>query len=729
MTEGSPSPSSASTGQEIKLKTNSYQMTLSVGSVRELFFYKVIVAQPSRSLRSALATLSAGLFPSEDNSKSTHGWNSMVFDGCDLLLSAIGHLDDKVSDSSVTLDFLKKILLERDILLVAKFALSRILANLGYCRCDDVFYAESESKIVGPVRVLTGVKPHVMKIKTGLLLTWSLETRFERNETLFEFLQNGVKNFSMRPDLEAAVRSMSYVIRFGLHQRTVHVALIEWEPNDQRSKRACESCKAHFGIEPKSNEPFVELTSGEIYPSSMLVPADLTAAEKADDLFMDRIRELTELSIDSATARVERLMSLIRSHADTEKVLSFFGLTIGENIQATGAVLERPKLIVRDRFTKEMTCVEADNHLMVDYGRVDIAIPPILNKPPLILCDEMFEMCVKDQFLPMFLRTASEMGVVIKYPSEYYAKATSEMVFIYRLKQELRENGLPSIIIVIADTRRTSFTGLRMYAIHEIGIPIYFIQGTSLERNIEPSLVQSFIREMVVETGGVTSYASLPLRSTICMGVTSVGDREFSVSASFDHTLARYRYDLLTLEQVHAFLEETIAKFKKYTSFAPTRLVIYALTDGDAMQLYDKFSHALDTTLKITFFTVEAASSLRFMEVTNGSLKPASVGTVVYGDVTNGANRSFFLCCDDLLRRGYGPTKYTVHESDLDNVRLAQITLGLVCNLREFSKGERYPAPLVVARENLNYCHHLLKEKTPAPPLKEGFLHFLASQL
>ena len=696
----------------LALDSNAFLVTRE-GETKEFCLYKVTFTQFCKSIRAAIAAVAEAIGSDVE----------LFFDGYECLVSPVETLAETVSSSTLKLEFLRKVSFDSDFVLLAKMCLARAMGEIGYGRCDEGFYSQMDAEDFGRVRVVDGFKMGLQKVSTGAIVTWSVDSRIERKETLGEFLSGGVTDRAVRGELEAAARSMAYVTTHGMNQKSVQVVVIDWEPDDEKRKKV--SAERQLGSVVKRGDPIVECYGGDLYPASVLLPTDLTLAEKNDSVLFPRIRECVEPSVEVVRRRIETLVSVMRSNEEAQKLFAYFGLKIGENMKANGSLLEKPELNVRDKATLSMISIPPGKGFKYSIEDKCVAIPPMLNKPPLVVCDEVLEIQVREQFVPALLKVAAEMGVTIKCPSGCYIKAAGEYAYLHRVKQEIKETGLPSIIIVIVDAQRTDFGAFRSYMALELGVPVYFISASSIfDASVKnKSLMQSYVRDIVVETGGVPSYASLPLRSTIAMGVTCYKNHELSVSASFDHTLARYRYDLLDFSQLHTFLDETIALFKKFTSIEPTTLIVYAMTDSDMKEFSDKLIQALETNLKITICFVNIRASVRFFECRNGTYQNPPPGTIVSNTITDNSN-SFFIHTKDSADVSYDPFECILFRSDFDTTLFATITLGLCYCFPKISKMDRLPAPMAVARENFHYCYTWLKGKPPAPPLKESLLQF-----
>lgn len=681
-------------GSAIDLTTNAFPVAETGDISREFFVYKVTFTSPAQSASAAAAILQQALFP-DDKAASD---NPMFFDGFLYLFSPT---ELRTSSDSIKLELHKTVSLQNDFSFILNAVLSKSLTCLGYSCLSDGWFLNDERDEVGSVEILHALSPNISRT----LLIWSPSSITKRKGTLYEFLSPGISSNSARSGIERAVKSLRFAVANSPGQKIGRVIAIHWTPTKEKEAKVTKPMK--------SGEPLVEFDDGSVIPSSCLVQIGLSTAEKQDKAIAEKSHE----TASAVKSRIEKLMSALKVNEEAKKACEFFGLSFGEALETQGRVLEAPMLTVREKTMRTIIEIPALKSCEFCYDVSDrvVVVPPRLNKQVLFLVEECFESKFKNGFISRFLETAAQMGVSLMTPNEAYPRNTHG--FIDELKQTIKDSGLPSyVVVVVRDVNRPEFATLRKFMAVDLGIPAHFVVGDTL---VETNTITDMVRGLVIRTGGIPYYVSLPLRSTIVLGISTLDNKNFSVAASIDNTLARYRYDILELNNLQAFLKQTIIEFTKMTSTKPTRLLLYALESEHTNELKKKVLEATQRTdLKVTMCLVQPDSPFQVFVRDSDTYESAPIGTLVYQD-TSGGQPTF------LIKTTTEPAQYTLIDGEFDLIRLAQITFGLCFNFTKTPRAERIPAPLMVANANLDYCRTWLQGAPPAPALRESLLHFI----
>lgn len=681
------------TGSAIDFTTNAFPVAETGDPSREFLVYKVTFTSPAQSAREAAAILQQALFP--DDKAVTD--NSLFFDG---FLYVFSPTELRTSSGSIKLELHKTVSLQNDFPFILNAVLSKSLTCLGYSYLTDGWFLNDERDEVGSVEILHALCPNISQ----KLLIWSPTLITRRKGTLYEFLSPGLSNNSARSGIERAVKSLRFAVANSPGQRLRRVIAVHWTPTKDKEAKVTKPMK--------SGEPLVELEDGSVVPSSCLVQIGLSTAEKQDKAIAEKSHE-TACAVKS---RIQKLMTALKVDEEAKKACEFFGLSFGEALETQGKVLEAPLLTVREKSMRTIIEIPAlKGEFCYDVSDRVVVVPPRLNKQILFLVEECFESRFKNGFISRFLETASQMGVSLMTPNEAYPRNTHG--FIDELKQTIKDSGLPSyVVVVVRDVTRPEFATLRKFMAVDLGIPAHFVVGDTLAQT---NTIIEMVRGLVIRTGGIPYYFSLPLRSTIALGIATVDNKKFSVAASIDNTLARYRYNILELNNLQAFIKQTIIEFTKMTSTKPTRLLLYTFENEHTNELKSKVLEATQRIdLKVTLCLVQPDSPFQVFVRDSDTYESAPIGTLVYQD-TSGDQPRF------LIKTTTATTQYTLINGEFDISRLAQITFGLCFNFTKTPRAERIPAPLMVANANLDYCRTWLHGAPPAPALRESLLHFI----
>ena len=685
-----------SPGVPVELVTNTFDLRETGDSPHEFFLYRVKFTPACAPGSGAGSVLYTALFPGQP---SNSDWNSMLFDGFDSLLSPVA-ID--VPSETVRLELQGKVSLQSDFVRVVNMVLSKSLSSLGYSCLDKGWFNANECEEVGAVHIIKAVQPSVSR--TGL--TFCPVVMASRRGHLYEFLEQGIKTPSMRGDLERAAKATEYGV-IGMDSR-IRVVAVHWPPNDEK--------RANVSLPVKEDDPIVESDDGSVFPASCLTQIGLTAAEARDSVIAEKFEAVKNENCEKVKARIDDVVAALRSD-EVRGLWDSFGLVIGEEVKMEGKILERPMLTVREKSMRKLREVQApkDGDIKYDVSERLVVVAPQFNKQPVILADESLEVQVKRNFIPKLLQTACELGVSMMQPNEIYVRNPSASSVIDELKRELKQHGLPAFVLVVA---QSDFAAVRRFLAVDLGVPVQFISDRTVGDNVQTEELQSLVRKLVIQTGGVPDYVSLPLQSSVAIGVCTEDGQTFSVSGSIDHTLARYRYDLVSFENVSDFVKETCSEFTKMTSVKPTRLLVYATIVGDREEFKQKLLDALQPlSLNITICCVESEETFRSLMKVGDSYDAPPPGTLIH----DGESTEFLL-----KSTKSSTTRYTLLHTDFDITRFITVTFGLCCTyMTDTAHSSDLPAPLMVAKSNLDYCRTWLQGQPPSASLKDSMLHFI----
>ena len=683
--------------------TNTFELRETGDSPCEFFVYRVTFTPPCAPGRAAASVLHTALFPGQTDNPDCG--STFLFDGFDSLMSPVA-ID--ISCEAVRLEPQGKVSLQNDFVRVVNMFLSKSLSTLGYSCLDKGWFNGNECEEVGAVRIVRAVRPSVSR--SGL--TFSSAVMASRRGHLYEFLEQGIRTPSMRGDLERATKATEYgVIGSPSHSR-IRVAAVYWPPNDDK--------KVNVTQPVKEDDPIVEADDGSMFPASCLTQIGLTAAEMTDKVIVEKFEAAKNEDSEKAKARIDNVVAALRSD-EVRSLWESFGLVIGEEVKMEGKILERPMLTVREKSMRKLIEVQApkDGDIRYDVSERLVVVAPKFNKQPVLLVDESLELQVKRNFVPKLLQTACELGVSMMQPNEISVRSTNASSLIDELKRELKQHGLPAFVLVVArDPTQSDFAIVRRFLAVDLGVPVQFISGRTIADNVPTEEVQSLVRKLVIQTGGVPDYVSLPLQSSVAIGVCTQDGRTFSVSGSIDHTLARYRYDLVSFENVSDFVNQTCSEFTKMTSVKPTRLLVYATIVGDHEEFKQKLLDALQPlSLNLTICRVESDETFQPLVKIGDSYDTPPPGTLIY----DGKSTEFLL-----KSTKSSTSRYTLLHTDFDITRFITVTFGLCCNyMTDTAHSSDLPAPLMVAQSNLDYCRTWLQGQPPAASLKDSMLHFI----
>jgi hypothetical protein len=671
-----------------------------------LFQYTVSVSGDPQSFLGTAAYLCAALFPDGGPIPRNVGWRSVIFDGKSVLLSPKGNLPatltvPSVPDVSISLSLARTISAETDLLALCRSAVRQSLLALGFCSSDGLYVREGEtvSHNGEAFEFCYGFKPFLFRGEQGVCLCFDVESRVHRKTPLSEALAQVSPN--RRSGLERAVRSVRFLTRPVGEQTCVSISRVLWDSSADRERMdrtltltVADYFARHFGHDCRPDDVVVEATDNCLFPSSFLTQFDLTEAEKRCRKLVNALRHQTALTAHLIKSKGESLVKALKTDQRSAQVLGNFGIEIGDPVGAVGTFIRRPP---------------GDQ----------LFVPPLVNKPPIVLCQDSLSALCERKFVPLLIATAVEMGINIPYPLVISAKNPGKM--LSELVREIRISGLPSFVfIVFLDWQDPPPDPLHQILTCDWGIPFSLMAGTDLflREDVDRDVINSILVDFNGKCGGVPSYSQIPLQATIAVGVVVDAQDAVSVVASLDHTFARYASEVASNvhDGIKRVLETAGDQFRTLVGGRPWQVIVYNLVTAAAVDVA-AIVEAVGDQFDVVVCTVQEG-----VRSWSEQLRP---GLLVSSGLTAPEESDFFLSTKDA-----NLVKYSVvhrkSETEFRIDRFAMLTFHLTFNYPKApGKSAKFPAPVMMALANGEFAAKYLNGREPAPSLRNSFAYFL----
>jgi hypothetical protein len=475
----------------------------------------------------------------------------------------------------------------------------------------------------------------------------------------------------------------------------------------------------HFNHVARQDEPVARSSDDCLLPASFLMQIGLSHAERHDAALVGRVAAASARVEADARERIADLMHLLQTDKRSAEVLSAFGLSIGGRLELTGKLLKRPELVTGSGR------VAAGPDLKYDLTQARVAIPPKLQKVPVVIAQDPLDTLCSHKLAPALLTAAAEMNIDLPNPIVIAVKtprppsaAVLATEMIEELSISIRTAGCPSFVLIVVE--EGTVEGLTRVLSVDWGIPstvLTFSEVFSSHRELKLEIGRRILTEITAKCGGVPHFVPIPGRPTIAVGV-SARDGLVSCVASIDRTFARFTSHIGTIEDIGIgrVISSAVSQFPRLTGLDPTRIIVYYIRKSGIET--HALLKAIKTNLEVVVCGLEEAAHVFPKD-------PNEIGSPVVIDALGTAERGEFL-----LSTGQATTKYTVvferpkGAFAHDDVML--MTFWLCFNWPKIPGASPFPSPIMAANANREYAEQYLQGKQPSEHLKTSLLYFLS---
>jgi aubergine-like protein len=378
-----------------------------------------------------------------------------------------------------------------------------------------------------------------------------------------------------------------------------------------------------------------------------------------------------------------------------------------------------------------------------DYS---VAVPPKLNSPPLVVVPEALLAHLRSAFLPTFMEVARRLDIPLQSPDVVAVQETHAHAYRNEICQFIQQSGTPSFVLVVfPDSNQERYDVLKQLLTIDLGIPSQFAKAASI--CVEPpaaaaAVCTNILIQIAAKTGGIPWFVSpevLPLRHTIVIGIAVSSKRSgmpmIAMSASYDHTLARYKTAAFSSPSTDpivrpAVITEFIAKAMKRSQVTePVERVVvfrsgvsYGWMDRVKQKEVPVVASAIEGA-SLVYCIVKHKTPTRFLSGEEG-LRP---GTFTADKIASKDVPEFFLLSND-PHDGVGiPARYTViHHSPAvwSDDQFVQLCHYLTASYPNPRLSCPLPAPLRLAGQLADLSRENLGSVPPNDCLSD-YLHFI----
>lgn len=642
-------------GTDSKFTSNFYEILISDVIKSSLKVYNVTISPEVRNEELACKIVYSSTCPDEGDRKDSPTWNSMVFNGRDMIISKkpISATPCVIEGSSynVVLSEARECS-EQDLKFLYFRVIENALIKLGYQQYESGWLKSHPDKIVQHLKLYYVFNTHIQSIDGKIAIIIDIQPVVMRNTTLSDVL----KNQHDRDKIDEVIKKLTFATNYG-HKRNVQISKIIWNSPplihyNQKDVSIAEFYKFKYDITIDESQPFAEIrvkrnnqNSVDYIPSSLLMQIGVLDNEKFNKSLMRDLQRYAQIQpID-----IHKIgKSFLDEFADAQ-LLKDFGISIGSQITFDGRVISPPFLKFRSsNQDSEFVDVQINNRCSVknELNKNQIVLPPIITTSPLIICEKKSEK-VSIELKNQIIKIMSKLGVNILPPDFTFSDGPS---FTTAISQAIAHAGVPSFIIcVLPDGNSQLYSTLKIFLTSSLGIPSSFVTDESLVANKQSmdQIATDMCLSIICKTGGVPFYVSpvsLPLRNTVFAGF-EVSQTNVAAVASYDNTFARYLCKTESTTDVPAFFGNFF-----YNLNAERIVAFTSLSPRDVRKIVDKIGSVCKSLTVISASRKDGVVLLTDTE----RPQPAMAGSCV------SINGSLFISCVSSGKDNARPTMYTV---------------------------------------------------------------------
>lgn len=621
-----------------------------------------------------------------------------------------------------------------EILKVLDILLRRILEKNGYVQNGNKWFNNNKHERHGFYNIVNGFIVKTAIFNDSIYLMIKNTERYERIGTVYEFIKNGITNLNTRKYIKKSIKNMHFLTCYSSKQKFINFNDILWDLNSSQKTKIRDKTQVNlaqyfqetYGFRTRINDPVIESVKFKnnekqykYYPSSSIKLVGLTEIEKND------LNLKIKTNILEYNNKIKDLINIIINNMSSY----LNGIEILNNINVDYYTLEYPSIVLRTRqslHNEHIVKIKDFETLQKEIYFAAVAVPPQLNSKPLLVFSKNIGVESINKMSKIFCDANYDMGIDFQAPDFISIQGTDQNIYGKNISKYILTNGVPSFILfILKDYFDDVKCFLKKFLSIELGIPFFFCKPDLLLSNDNQYLTK-VITSITVKTGGIPYYispVSLPLRSTMVVGITTSKFGICSMTASYDFTFSRYISEIyqntdstISKENIKYFFKKAINSFNNHSNSILKRIVVYRKSIDSKVNELEK--EEIDSILEmigeisLIYCIVEKDSDIYLM---NENVKP--------GTVINCPNSKDFY----LISKPNIPTKYKIlyNTSNVwDNNHFKKLTFYLTFCYPNHFETIKIPLPLRYAIKYSKFCFSVLNSKRPNKNL-QSLVHYL----
>jgi aubergine-like protein len=778
-----PSSITFSAGQEVKIDTNCYSLTLNVQS--KITQYAVDFEPEILSAKVCTHFLYSAICGGGRQSENAR-WQQMIFDGQRILYSTFTDLEHKYEVPGRTgKPVVVKITRTRDVspddgnslLAIYNTAFRQAYRHLGLTNFRRKWLNESTTKTAGAFRIVEGFLPSIVSLAGGLSYVVDVATRIDRDGSLYDFIKHGISQVAARAELTNAFRSLQLttIHRDKPRQVIASNATILWDrppnsitfkrvdrkTNEARDVSVAEYFAEAYNVQLRPDDVIIQsATRGpagpqvSLYPSSVLKIAGISEAERRDPRVMREIAMVTRIEPATRKDRLQQFVESLRTNQEASSFLARWGFVLGESRQPRGRLIAVPRLVMCKQRTAIPVDVTIDDRLKFQHVLKDYSLCESVayRANYLIVAAASSRQQVERDMIPMLADISRGLGMALPPPDVEFVENTHPNEYCKKIAAAVEQKVPSFVVVILPGADSTRYNGVKDFLTVHVGIPSQFVKSDTLCG--DRSKYTNIAIQIAAKTGGVpyrVSPTQLPLARTMVVGIAlhaarGGGAPVAAAVASRNASLTRFYSDsgvsdddgpVIRAEFIREFMENAIAAYRRDNNDEwPRRVVVYR--DGVSYGIMPKvksqevgtFREALSGApepVSLTFLVAHKHVAIRILLNRGGRVQNAGPGTVVTDSIGAKGVAEFYLISHFANQGSASPTRYTlVHHAPAvwKDDEIVLLTHYQTLQYPNWAGSIRIPACLMLAERLAEFTRTRLGSSAAAPSLK-GYLHFL----
>lgn len=624
--------------------------------------------------------------------------------------------------------------------------LRRIMKIIGLKMVGRNHFDPESAVILGQHRlqVWPGFATSIKRLDGGLHLAVEVIHKVLRNDSVLDIMnvlyQQSKENFQD----ECTKELLGSIVITRYNNRTYRVDAIEWNKSPKDTFTLMDGTKTTFveyysknyGISIKEmDQPLLmhrpkersrpggkQIITGEI----LLVPelsfmTGIPEKMKKDFRSMKDLTNYINVNSEQHTRSIKQLLEKIKSHPDSQKELTKWGLDVGSEI-----------LMIKGRtLPLETICLHSSSFTTgadVSWSREVVRDPSISTIPLHTWAIFYPRRCAEqaEELVSSFKKVAGPMGVKVERPIRMELQDDRTETYVKNIHSQLTSKpSIQLVVCIVVGNRDDLYGAVKKLCCVKSPIPSQVINVRTISQPPKlKAVAQKIIIQINCKLGGEIWTVNVPLKNLMVVGVDvhhdtsktrqSVMGFVASLNSSLTRWYSRVTFQTPTEELICGFRVCMLAALQKYYEVnhnLPEKIVVYrdGVSEGqlkvveeyEVPQILKCFENFPDYEPKLVFIVVQKRISTVLYSWSANTFGRAPPGTVLDHTLTSRKWVDFFLMAHT-IRQGCGfPTHYVslYNTANLSPDHLQRLTFKM-CHLYWNWPGTiRVPAPCKYAHK------------------------------